>query len=392
MLFAGAGVRDITPHEPMYLGGYLPTRQSTTVHDPLSARALALAEGDRTVVLIAVDSIGFMCGLADRVRNTVQALTAVPIDHVFVAATHSHSTPDTMGIYGDAPEHYKAHLVVQSAAAAQAAVNSLAPARARWTQVDVPGVSMNRRIPPGALDSQCTVLHVATSAGATIATLTNLALHGVCLGPDNQEVSADFVHFLRTRVEADLGGVALHFNGTEGNVNPSPQLSADDRLDRTGGTFQMAEETGLAIADTVLRALTDVAWQEDSPLESVTGTTTLPVDNEGVIAMIETGALTRELTEGATSAPLGMVRLGDLRLIMLPCEAFSELGLEIKGWWPDTPVGIIGMCNDHVGYVIPPDQFDPTDYEESVSVSPRAWPALERDLRAVAGLSAPRAH
>lgn len=384
MLHVGAGIRDITPEASTWLGGYMPSRTWTRVHDRLSARALALREGDTTVVLIAADSIGFLRPLADAVRAAAAEATGVPAECVHLAATHSHSTPDVMGIYGGVPDAYRTTFVAQCAAAAQAAFDALRPARMRVAQAEIPAVSMNRRIPPGALDRQVTALQFGAEGGDVIATFVNLSLHPVCLGPDNRVVTADYVHWLRKELEAAFGGTALFTNGTEGNVNPAPQLHAEDRLDRTGGTFAQAEATGRALAETVTAALADAAWRDDATLGTLAHECELPVENEAFLQGIAAGAFPGDAERGVASAPLGLIAIGGVRLLTLPVEAFAEIGLAIKSWWPDEPVAIIGLCDGHYGYIVPPEQFTADEYEESVSPARAAWPALERGLRALA--------
>jgi hypothetical protein len=44
---------------------------------------------------------------------------------------------------------------------------------------------------------------------------------------------------------------------------------------------------------------------------------------------------------------------------------------------------LVGLGNDELGYIIPKEDFDPTKYEESMSVGPKAAPMIEAKLKAL---------
>jgi hypothetical protein len=77
---ASAAAREITPREPVYLGGYGfgPTRRSTGVHDRLYARALVI-DGSATVVFGAIDTQGISSPTRIRPAARPRRLTALPI-------------------------------------------------------------------------------------------------------------------------------------------------------------------------------------------------------------------------------------------------------------------------------------------------------------------------
>ena len=90
----------ITPSldRPVFLAGFAQNRRAQSVHDDLYARALALREGSNTLVLCALDLIGFfrleVMDVAARVSKHV------PGTHIIIASTHTHHGPDTIGLWG----------------------------------------------------------------------------------------------------------------------------------------------------------------------------------------------------------------------------------------------------------------------------------------------------
>lgn len=62
----------ITPDRPVYVAGQLYTRISSYVHDPLTATALAMEEGDVQAVFVSLDMVNTAAAMADRVRARIR--------------------------------------------------------------------------------------------------------------------------------------------------------------------------------------------------------------------------------------------------------------------------------------------------------------------------------
>ena len=94
----------ITPSldRPVYLAGFGQNRRATTIHDDLYARALTIQTENTTLVLVALDLIGFFRPDVLQVFETLKASKAfkVPNPQIVIASTHTHHGPDTMGLWG----------------------------------------------------------------------------------------------------------------------------------------------------------------------------------------------------------------------------------------------------------------------------------------------------
>ena len=70
------------------------------------------------------------------------------------------------------------------------------------------------------------------------------------------------------------------------------------------------------------------------------------------------------------SSYLGVLQLGDLLAVSVPGELFSKLGLEIKealkAAGAKQPI-IVGLGNEWISYMMPPEEFDQGGYEPGVS-------------------------
>lgn len=92
-LLAGTAVVDITPPVGYRVSGYFYERAGTGVHDPLYAKAMAFAQGDIRAVLVVCDLIGIPATVADPARRRASERTGIPISHLAIAATHTHTGP-----------------------------------------------------------------------------------------------------------------------------------------------------------------------------------------------------------------------------------------------------------------------------------------------------------
>src|SRR5436190_2184932 len=71
--------------------------------------------------------------------------------------------------------------------------------------------------PPWFFDQELRALQFISDAdSSTVATLINWSTHPESLEDDNELVSSDFPHYIRQRVEAELGGTAVYFTGDIG--------------------------------------------------------------------------------------------------------------------------------------------------------------------------------
>ncbi len=104
-LQAGVAKVDITPPVGTPMGGFAARPSASQgVHDPLCAKALALASGDKKAILIAADILSIPKSIVDKVRESVQTLTNVDKEGIMIAGTHTHSGPDVKGMYVGGPE------------------------------------------------------------------------------------------------------------------------------------------------------------------------------------------------------------------------------------------------------------------------------------------------
>ena len=96
-MFAGTAKVDITPTKNVWMDGMIRAHPSEGVHDPLYARAMALAnnrdELASAYVVVSVDICGLRTEESLRARRMASARCGIPAEQIIIAATHGHSGP-----------------------------------------------------------------------------------------------------------------------------------------------------------------------------------------------------------------------------------------------------------------------------------------------------------
>jgi neutral ceramidase len=413
-LIAAAAQVDITSREPIFLFGYphVP-RISTGVHDPLYAAALCLGDGERSLVLVAVDVLMLAPEVVARCRDAITGATGIPTHHILISTTHTHSAPvtcDVLAFRDDplVPATDSAYLDLVCDGVVGAAVRAwreMRPARLAVTRGRAEGVGSNRLDPAGPSDPEVGILAVRDAATEELLALDLVySMHPTVLHEDSSLVSADFPGFTRAYLEARFPGVAVVYHtGPSGNQSP--------RYTVTGQTFAEARRLGESLGRTVaaaVAALGNEDYAKDVTVAAASTRVTLPGRifppvKEAEALLAEARAThARLLREGAPHGPVRtaevavfgaeervtlaraqeqgevaellaryseaevqVLRAGSAAIVGFPGELFVEYGLAIKAASPVTTF-VISLANGELqGYITTPGA---TGYEAGISL------------------------
>ena len=386
-LQAGAAKRRVTP--PLWVpyltsSGAGANAPFTAVHDDLYARALVFDNGRNAIAVLAVDSIGYDNAILGAGRNftrelreRIAAKTGLRADALMLAASHTHSAPETIGLtpMRQTPrvaEWFERHLD-DLALTVIDAWNDRRPVRLRCGKVRVERFSRNRRIvlkdgtlsrhgplpkdtdvaAPWRVDEELTVVYAETLDGAPHSVLLNFTAHPV-IAMLLPEVSADYPGAATAQVEAALGGaICLFTQGAAGNIN-SPQVS---------GTFDDVGAAGQRLADAALAEIDRLKHLPAPAIDAIavrSQTCSLaPRPCPSLAEAIKQAeaaptALNRRLVRLATKvesdpleAEVQAMRIGSIRWISLPGEPFVETGLALK---EAGATFVVGYANGYLGY------------------------------------------
>ncbi|MFA6003969.1 MAG: hypothetical protein WC881_07865, partial [Elusimicrobiota bacterium] len=287
-LSAAAGKVDITPdlNRATYLAGFgAKGRVPKGVHDPLYARLLVLRDGQRTIALAAFDLLGLYRQDVEELRS-LSGFTG-PDRYLFVTATHVHSGPDTLGLWGPWPgisgvdPVYLRSVKQRVADALRSLESGLQPATlAGWRgRIDPKGLCRDLR-DPAVIDPNLTALRLRDRQGRSVATLVNWACHPETLGRDNLQITADYPGQLCARVEARTQSACIFINGAIGGLlTPDAKPDADPWME--------SERIGQTVADAALRGLAQ-ARPGRQTLAFSSRTVAVPVENSRYLLFLPT--------------------------------------------------------------------------------------------------------
>jgi hypothetical protein len=381
-MLAGAAVVDITPPAGLGLCGFgARTEPATGAHDRLTARALVV--GDTAIVV--ADVIGIDAGMSRRIR----ARCGLDSERVVVAATHTHGGPVSMAgrLGGGEDAAYLQKLEDGCVAALDAALAVARPAAFFIGAGGDPDVGRNRRQAGGPVDRAVTLLRVRGLDGQWIAALTAYACHPVVVGAWNRQWTADYPGFVRRRLEAaHPGAVGLFLTGCAGDVNTGHTASASNTLAETPErSFAEAERLGEKVATAALTAPSEPLIVETVTAANAECRLVLarreresnaelaarwrgelaaapPAQQSILMRWIEWAETTAARPLAAVPGRVTVLCWGELPIVALPGEIFSETGLAVRAA-AGTPAFVIGYCEDNPGYIPPAAAYAAGGYE-----------------------------
>jgi len=385
-LQAGAARVKITLEKLPYLAGYGANRRAEEVHDDVYASAVVIQAGETKMAIVSCDLIGLLYPAVQDIRSKV---ASVPATNIIIAATHTHSGPDSIGLWGQ-PEQgvsgvdkeWYAQMKQKVADAIEEAAKNLQPAVLRVASAEgVTGVSRNTRVAE-ILDTSVAVLQLrSASDNKTIATVVNYAVHPELM--NSRSLTSDIVHYMRQTIEGAEGGIALFLNGAQGGMVT---------VDSPGNDWKECERVGNTLGQAALKALKNATELKEAPLAIQRAEITIPVDNERFKQAAKAGLFPEPVLQTDEVVTEVMhVTLGPAELVTVPGEALPNIGFQIKRHMKGNPKLFIGLANDELGYILSEADYGLSlySYETSMSVGEKAGRLVADALIAMAKQSPP---
>lgn len=391
-LKAGAARIDITPEKPVRMSGYGSRKDlSTGVHDPLSARVLAFEAGDRRLVLVSTDVIGFYDGTADYLRDALLGEFKLQPSELFLTAIHTHAAPSlTINKERDHPnnveytETLKGKLieVVRQALSGMQPIEiglgaGACPVGANRRELRLgndgkPSIVLGRN-PNGPTDKEVLVMKVAKADGTPLAVAFDYATHGTSLGPGNYVISGDVPGLAEQFVERILGAgtIAPAFIGASGNIDPWFRVLP--AFNEEPGWIPEPVLLGTFLGEEVVHVC-----------RAIQGTTGVGKIATNLVALDlpakqgdEVAADQKPETMPFT---ITVARLGDVAFVGLGGEVLTEIGMAIKAGSPCRHTFVITHCNGAAGYLAPKEAHVQEGYEvRSSRFAPQATDIVVRE-------------
>jgi hypothetical protein len=375
---------DITPDKTQWLLGYGP-RQSTGVHDHLFHRIVAMDDGKTQFFLVSTDLCLVSPSFYDEVSRDLQKELGIEPLQVWWTFTHTHAAPEVgpAGLpavfMGERYKHepnveYSAWVKSKLIEGIKEARAKLEPARlgVGWgfsmaninrRGKDVEGPSFLGMNPDGAADRLIGLIRLEKADGNLLALISNYAMHGTVLGPQNLQISADAPGVVAEYVEEKLGAPMLYINGAAGNLAPIYSVYPDFN---SGHLSQFR----VLLGDRILAANRKLG-PTTSEVEFSLGAKIVETPRkEGLGWAPDLGDYVRKTSTGATVVrlPLRFLKINnDVAIWAAPLELFCEIAMDIRNRSPFPNTFYFGYCNGWLGYFPTKAEFAFGGYEPSTT-------------------------
>jgi len=407
MIKYGYAQRVITPPLGTQMAGFLGERKAVGIHDDLFAKSLFLEFDDnQKFLLIALDTLAISSDFSQAVSSEVERRIGISRDHIFIAATHTHSGPEglqsTKLITPDGKMLHVGNIdtalfnftVEQTVNSAMESVKEVLPGKLLFGECSfTERVFGNRRDFDTHGQSSTFKMLMLQGEGGDKALLYNFGCHPTVLHEQNHFISADFpgqVASLLTQQISELK-FAMFFNGAAGDVSTRfyRQKSDFDELERIARVMAesiakcMANSEELVLDPNKFQTLTipvQLKIKEMPPMNVLENMLKQAQDElqsaeekgernlrpwqskvEGIESLIRTSSA----IDGAEfiETSLHIMNLSDLIFVGIPGELFSTLGRQIEEVLKPKKVFVVGYASDYIGYIPDMSAYDEGGYE-----------------------------
>jgi len=397
---AGFAKTDVTPRVGVELSGFGPylNRRSIGVRDKLWARAMALSDGSKTLIVVSCDLLGLDGDFVSQVRQLITQETGVGPENIMVHCTHTHSGPATRLIYGwgqiDAP--YMNILPGRIARACVEAVKNQVDARLSHATSPCEGIGLNREYdidgPPLAdvlrddwrpakpelTDTVCHVIKAESTDGRLIGFCSYFGCHPVVCCQETRYIHGDYAGVATNMIERENpGSVGLFLQGAQGDVNSccvhKPESESLLALDVIAARYANSVRRGLKecqplSADQLSSVskqfhfsrihftkdqLTQILKEKEAIVHAPGASDTTYEVGLASVYMLSIRKMIKEMEAGKNFEPAIEIQgfsIGPLTLLGSPFETFQAIKNDVvKGSRSKIPL-VMALTNDFCGY------------------------------------------
>ncbi len=424
------GYAEVNINPPLGAGvsGYYIPRFGKGFLDDLMSEVMILSCNGKNIALISVDTCGVDKCIIEKVKEGITEKTGIPGENIFLAATHTHTgallvptsafeaDEEVIRKYAEFVINRIVDCTVMALAdiknAKMGFITGYAPERVAYirrykmkdgsTMTCPPVGDPNIDHPIGELDQRVHILRFDREGGESIV-LVNYGVHADTI--NGELFSSDWPGWMRRTVEKALDGTkCMFYAGAEGDVGSThvfpeggdmndTEISFDNEMKSPG----MARFVGRALAGTVLQVYDKVEYIDVDDIDIVEKIVTIPAnvppkealplahkykelhdagrDDEIPYTAMELTTVVAEalrmcnMENGPENFMLNLtgIKIGDVVMIGIPGEPFTEIGVKIKeaeGWRMIMPCA---LTNGNMGYFPVQSAYDEGGYEARTS-------------------------
>ncbi|MEX2591511.1 MAG: neutral/alkaline non-lysosomal ceramidase N-terminal domain-containing protein [Anditalea sp.] len=375
---------DITPDSPQYLAGY-GARQSTGILDRIYHRIVVMDDGLNQFFLVSSDFGKIDPTLYNQVASILNEKFGIIREDFWWSVTHTHSAPE-IGAPGLSaifmPERYKQPIASDyTEFVVQKLVEGIAEAKAKlepaslgvgWgfsqaninrRAIDVDGKASLGLNPDGPVDRRIGIIRIDKKDGSPLVLISNYAIHGTVMGPQNLDISGDAPGIVSEYVEEKIGAPLLFINGAAGNLAPIYSVYPNAKAGHLG-------EFRVLLGDKILDANEKISFTTNKVVLQVGLVTVETPRKEGLDwpSNLKDYSRSTETGKKMVLIPINFLKINENVVIWsAPLELFCEISNEIRDRSPFPYTFYFGYTNGNLRYLVTKSAYKHGGYEPNAS-------------------------
>lgn len=369
---------DLTPNRPMYIGGHaMRTGKHTGVHDKIEATLIALEVDGEVLLFVEADISNFDNDFARLFKYYVVEYLHIKYNNIILSAGHSHSAPLLLTRNREMPhdDQWRKEVFEKLVSASKEIIRSefFEVSRVKYTTGESNGFYGNRNSIDKYGDTNIYVFEFKNEKDETISSIINMSCHSTVLSPEEYNISGDLLAAVRRELAQYINVIPLVCNGNAGDIS--------NRLYRQNNDFEELRRVSSGIAKQISRFKTtnditlrkprsrsfvyivdfdpDIKDLEIKLGESERKLEKTTIYDERKWLISEINGFKRKIQTGHVHLELEttIINMGELEIVVLPCELVSAFGKQIKKSSQAKACFIWGYANGQSGYVVEASEF-----------------------------------
>lgn len=377
-LRVGAAAAELQGEDSMVIAGGITAGKVTGQEGSLRCVAVVLELGRSKIAIVACDVLMMTRQTLDPVVEEIGRATGIPATHVLINCTHTHHAPSTMRVHDYGPDDVFTKRVQEGILkAVRDAHAALSPARFHFALGEEKTVGQNSRVllddgqiywigprtnfvrATGPFDPELPVLSFRDANDRLMALLFNHSTHSIGWRAPGRR-SPSIYGMAAQELERQLGGVALFLEGASGSTH-NLELNGDECIRRLKtavfDTLQKSQPRAVERLGAIKRPLkfrvrTFDDGAEDAAVARYVRKYAGPPHDEIIRKVFQN--MRRELSplQGVERETwVQAIRIGDVAIVGVPAEYFTQLGVDIKNRSPFRYTYVAELANDWIGYL-----------------------------------------
>ncbi|MBI1842376.1 MAG: hypothetical protein HYR88_16185 [Verrucomicrobia bacterium] len=376
-LRVGAASVDLVGDDSMVIAGGITAGKAQGQEGRLRCVATVIERAGTRVAIAACDVLMMTRATLDPVEEEIERTVGIPRSHILVNCTHTHHAPSTMRIHDYGPDAaFTAQVQRAIVTAVRSAANQLVDCRFFFALGEERTVGQNSRVllddgqifwigprtnfvrATGPFDPELPVLAFKDGADAWRSILFNHSTHTIGAKSPGKR-SASIYGLATQELEAELGGVVTFLEGASGSTH-NLELTGEECVRRVG---RSVKET---LAKVQPRRLDQIAaakrlvnyrvryFDEEAEAAAVERYCRKYAPGGAEVIARVFRSMRSELASqqgDSRSTWVQAIRLGDIAIVGVPAEYFTQLGIDIKNRSPFRHTYIAELANDWIGYL-----------------------------------------